>query len=68
MSKGMSPAADTIPPAADPIPAENESFSSAQESIPVPLFAGTVKIAGRFWSPIYGQRTQQAASDTPAKK
>ena len=67
MSKGMSPAAEAPVTVPDPIPAENESFSSAAESIPVPLFAGQVKIAGRFWSPIYGQRTQQAASGTGKK-
>lgn len=67
MSKGMSPAAEAPAAPADPIPAENESFSSAAEAIPVPLFAGQVKIAGRFWSPIYGQRTQQAAGGTGKK-
>jgi hypothetical protein len=66
MGEGISP--DSLPDSADQTALEDESLATAQEAVPVPLFAGEVKVAGRFWSPIYGQRTQQAKSDRPGKK
>lgn len=66
MSKGISP--DTTPDDTDATALEDESLATAQEGVPVPLFAGEVKVAGRFWSPIYGQRSQQAKTDRPAGK
>jgi hypothetical protein len=65
MSKG---ATDTQPAATDQTALENESLGTAQNAVPVPLFAGTVKIAARFWSPLYGQRAQQAPSTATGKK
>lgn len=64
MSKGT----PTIPESAEPTALEDESLATAQEAVPVPLFAGEVKIAGRFWSGIYGQRSQQAKNERPGKK
>jgi hypothetical protein len=64
MSKGT----DAPPPTTDQTALENESLSTAQAAVPVPMFAGQVKVAARFWSPIYGQHAQQAPSGTPSKK
>jgi hypothetical protein len=58
----------TVPDDTDQTALEDESLATAQEAIPVPLGAGEFKIAGRFWSPIYGQRTQQAKTDRPSGK
>lgn len=65
MSKGLS---DVSPDAPEPSTLEDESMSTAQERIPVPLFAGEVKVAGRIWSPIYGERTQPAKNERPSGK
>lgn len=65
MSKGTP---GNLPEEADQTALEDESVATAQEAVPVPLFAGEVKVAARFWSPIYGQRTQPAKSDRPTGK
>jgi hypothetical protein len=59
---------DTNPDEVDQTTLEDESLSTAQENVPLPLFAGKVKLAGRFASPIYGQYAQQAKTDKPGKK
>ena len=65
MSKGQSLAGvDDMEPSA----IEGEGMATAQESVPNPLGAGEFKVAGRFMSPIYGQRSQQAKNDRPGKK
>ncbi|MFA5265799.1 MAG: hypothetical protein WC378_18420 [Opitutaceae bacterium] len=64
MSKGL----PTTPDTTEETALEDESLATAQEAIPVPLFAGEVKVAGRFWSPIYGQRAKQAPDTRPGKK
>ena len=66
MSKGLSQ--DTSTDETDATALEDESISTAQEAVPVALFTGQVKIAGRFCSPIYGQYAQQAKTDKPGKK
>ena len=64
MSKGT----DTSAEDTNSTTVEDESLSTAQEAIPVPLGAGTFKVAGRFWSPILGQRAQENTSASTAKK
>jgi hypothetical protein len=54
-------------PAAEETAVEDDQFSTSQESVPVPLFAGERKIAVKWISPVYGQRAVEAA-DRPAKK
>jgi len=66
MSKGSTP--DTSADDYDQTALEDESLSSAQEAVPVPWFWGTVQIASRFITPIYGQRAQQAKTDRPQGK
>ena len=66
MSKGLSQ--DTQTDTTDQTALENESVATAQEAIPVPLFAGKVKLAGRFCSPIYGQYAQQSKTTSQSKK
>lgn len=66
MSKGISQS--TATDEADQTSLEDESVATAQEAVPVPLFAGECKFAGRFGTPIYGQYAQQAKTDTPSKK
>ena len=66
MSKGAS--TDIATDDYDQTALEDESLSSAQEAIPVPWFWGTVQIATRYITPIYGQRAQQAKTDRPAGK
>lgn len=65
MSKGS---ASTITDEVDQTTLEDETIATAQEAIPVPLFWGTVCIAPRYITPIYGQRTQQAQTDRPSGK
>lgn len=66
MSKGTSTSSSTDE--VDDTTLESESLSTAQETIPLPLPAGEVLIAGRYGSPIYGQYAQQAKSERSSKK
>lgn len=54
-------------PERDTLPAEEESFSTAQEAVPVPLWWGKQKIAVRWISQIIAQEAVEA-QDRPAKK
>jgi hypothetical protein len=66
MSKGATP--DISTDEYDKTALEDESLSSAQEAVPVPWFWGTVQIATRYITPIYGQRAQQAKNAVSAGK
>lgn len=54
-------------PSTDTLPAEDESFATAQEDVPVPLWWGKRRVAGRWITPIIAQEAVEA-QDRPAKK
>lgn len=52
----------------DDLPLEDEEVATAQEAIPVPLIAGTRRMAVRWFVPAMGLVTQLAPEDRPGKK
>jgi len=51
-----------------PTGAEDEQFSTAQESTPVPWLAGERKVALRWITRVYNQRAEAAPVARPGKK
>lgn len=49
----------TPPPEPEAGGIEDETLTSTQESVPVPVLCGTRKVAFRWLSPIYNQRAVQ---------
>ncbi len=66
MSKGLS--TDSATTDLDASTLEDESLGTVQEAVPVPLFAGKCKLAGRYGSPIYDQTSKPAKTSQPTKK
>jgi hypothetical protein len=54
-------------PETDAVPMEDESLSTAQEAVPVPMWWGKRKVAVRWISPVYDQKAEQR-DDRPSKK
>ena len=46
----------------------NDDFSTNQESVVLPWFAGEQKLALRWISPVYNQFTREAPQERPGKK
>ena len=47
---------------------EEEQLSTSQEGIPVPVLIGTRKIAVRWISRVYNQKSKEAPGARPSKK
>ena len=62
MSKGFDAGIDR-----ETLPAGEESFSTAQEAVPVPLWWGKTRVAVRWITPIVSQEAVEA-QDRPVKK
>jgi hypothetical protein len=56
------------PPPQTPVPLEDESLSTHQEAIAVPLVQGTRLVAAVWITPIYAQRTEEVPAERPGKK
>lgn len=56
------------PPEPDTAGIEEEQVSSSQESVPVPFVAGTRKIAVKWISRVYNQKSKPAPAERPGKK
>jgi len=56
------------PPEPNPAGIEDEQVSSSQEAVPVPFVTGTRKIAVKWISRVYNQKSKPAPAERPGKK